>query len=384
MNCPDDANASRLHTGLVTLRRLKRERSELGSLALFVDLDEHERGSSLQDVRRRQHVVAEISRGLDESLANAARLHGWRVQTLFKAVVVELGGARLIKDEDEGECYSEEGAMVKLPDYRLVLGDGEMILVEVKNVAPGALEAKIGLGEVEALERYTELNGARLLFAHYWSQANLWSLVDASVLARESVATLKLTDALPANEMGFLGDATIATTPPLALRLQADPEAPRTLGAEEAGGHRRATFTIDDVEVLAAGAVLVDDEERRIAQALMQLGGWEVEETASIDENDEVVSVDFTHRPAEEQPGVPHHQVAPLSSLYSAAFNQATLDEDGAPSRLAVDPESGRMSGLIPSDYWSKGERTLPLWRFELYPSVGPRAEEKSLRQEDT
>jgi len=367
----------------MALRRLKRERRELGSLALFVDLDEPESGTSLQDVRRRQHVVAEIGRGLDESLANTARLHGWRVQTLFKAVVVELGGARLIKEEDKGECYSEE-ATVKLPDYRLVLKDGEMILVEVKNVAPGALETKIGLGELEALERYAELNGARLLFAHYWSQANLWSLVDASVLAREeSAATLKLIDALPANEMGFLGDATIATTPPLVLRLRADPEAPRTLGAEEVGGQRRAIFTIDDVEVLAAGTVLVDEEERRIAQALMQLGGWEVEETASIDENDEVVSVDFTHRPLEEQPGVPHHQVASLSSLYSAAFNQATLDKDGVPSRLAVDPEPGRMTGLIPSDCWDHGERGLVLWRFELYPSIGPRAEERSVGRDN-
>jgi hypothetical protein len=134
---PDPQPGSRHWRGSLWVLRqlLKRERRELGSLALFVDLDEPERGTSLQDVRRRQHVVAEIGRGLDESLANTAWLHGWRVQTLFKAVVVELGGARLIKEEDEGECYSEE-ATVKLPDYRLVLEDGEMILVEVKNVAP--------------------------------------------------------------------------------------------------------------------------------------------------------------------------------------------------------------------------------------------------------
>jgi hypothetical protein len=361
----------------MTLCRLKRERRELGSLALFVDLDEPERGSSLQDARRRQHVLAEISGGLDESLANTARLHGWRVQTLFKAVAVELGSARLIKEEDEGECYSEGGALVKVPDYRLVLQDGEMILIEVKNVAPGSLEAKIGLGELEALERYAELNGARLLLAHYWSQANLWTLVDASVLSREgSAAMLKLTDALLANEMGFLGDATIATAPPLVLRLQADTEAPRTLGAEEEDGQSRATFTIGEVEVLAAGRVLVDEKERRIAQALMQHGGWEIEETANLDKDDEVASVDFTYRPVEEQREVPHHQVAPLSSLYSAAFNQATLDDDGAPSRLAVELEPGRMMGLIPSDYWSHGERGLALWRFELRPSLGPRAEE--------
>lgn len=257
-------------------RKLKRERRELGSLALFMDLDEPEPGSSLQDVRRRRHVLAEIGRGLDVSLENRSRLHGWRVQALFKTVVVELGGARLVKDEDEGECYSEEE--VKLPDYRLILADGEMILVEVKNVAPGSLEARIGLGELAALERYAELNGVRLLLGHYWSKANLWSLVDAGVLDRgDSAARLKLTDALLVNEMGFLGDATIATTPPLVQRVHADPASPRNLGPPDADGRRRATFTIDEVEVLADGAVLTDEEERRIAEALMQLGGWEVE-----------------------------------------------------------------------------------------------------------
>jgi hypothetical protein len=362
----------------MTLRRLKRERGELGSLALFVDLDDPERGASLQDVRRRQYVLDEIGRGLDESLANVARLHGWRVQELFKAVVVELGGARLVKDEDEGECFSEDGAMVKLPDYRLVLEDGEMILVEVKNVAPGGLEARIGIDELEALESYAELNNTRLLLAHYWSQANLWTLVDASVVARNgSVAKLKLTDAMRANEMCFLGDATIATTPPLVLRLSADPEAPQTLGDEEADGRCRVSFTIDEAEVLAAGTTLTDDEERRIAQALMQFGPWEVEETADLGENDKIVSVDFTHRPAEEQPDVPHQSVGALSSLFSASFNQATLDEEGTPSRLAVDPEPGRMGDLIPADYWSREGRHLALWCFVVSPSLGPRAEEQ-------
>jgi hypothetical protein len=362
----------------MTLRRLKRERGELGSLALFVDLDDPERGSSLQDVRRRQYVLAEIARGLDESLANVARLHGWRVQELFKAVVVELGGALLVKDEDEGECYSEDSGMVKLPDYRLVLEDGEMVLVEVKNVAPGLLEAKMGLGELKALERYAKLNNHRLLLAHYWTRANLWSLVDASIVTcKGSVAKLKLTDAMRANEMCFLGDAMIATTPPLILRLRADPKAPQTLGTEDSDGRRRVSFTIDEVEVLAAGTLLTDDDERRIAQALMLSGPWEVEEIADLDQDDSLVSVDFTHRPAEEQPGVPHQSIGRLSSLFSTSFNQATLDEEGTPSRLAVDPEPGRMGDLIPSDYWSREGRELALWRFEVKPSLGPRAEDQ-------
>lgn len=362
----------------MTLQRLKRERGELGSLALFVDLDDPERGSSLQDVRRRQYVLAEIARGLDESLANTARLHGWRVQELFKAVVVELGGALLVKDEDEGECFSEDNAMVKLPDYRLVLEDGEMVLVEVKNVAPGLLESKIGIGELEALERYAELNNHRLLLAHYWSQTNLWTLVDARVVTRKgSIAKLKLTHAMRANEMCFLGDAMIATTPPLVLRLTADAKAPQTLGDADSDGRRRVSFTIGEVEILAAGTILTNAEERRIAHALMQSGPWEVEETASLDRDDNLVSVDFTHRPAEEQPGVPHQSIGTLSSLFSASFNQATLDEEGTPSRLAVDPEPGRMGNLIPSEYWSREGRQLALWRFEVKPSLGPRAEDQ-------
>ena len=88
-----------------------------------------------------------------------------------------------------------------------------------------------------------------------------------------------------------------------------------------------------------------------------------------------LVSVDFTHRPAEEQRGVPHQSIERLSSLFSASFSQATLDEEGVPSRLAVDSEPGRMGDLIPTDYWSREGRQLPLWRFEVKPSLGPRAE---------
>jgi hypothetical protein len=358
----------------VTLYRIERARRDLGTLALFVDLDEPELGSQLQDVRRRQHFLAEVGRGLDESLENDARLHGWRVQSLFKTVVVELGAARLVKDEDEGECYSEDPSGIKIPDYRIMLGDEELTLVEVKNVTPGRMETKVGSGELAALEAYAALNRTRLLFAHYWSIGNIWTLVDSSVLAIEpSAASLDLTTALKANEMGSLGDATIATTPPLVLRLRADTDAPRALG-EAVDGGRRASFRIGEVEYLAAGRQVSDEDEQRITETLMQLGGWGVEETADVTKGDEVVSVDFTHRPVEEESGNPMQIVGALSSLYSAAFNQATLHEDGGVSRLAVDPDPGRMGDLIPADYWDRSDRTLSLWRLELQPSIGPRA----------
>lgn len=292
------------------------------------------------------------------------------------AVAVELGGARLIRGEDDGECYSEAGATVKLPDYRLVLPDDELVLVEVKNVAPGLLDTRVSVGELEALERYADLNRARLLLAHYWSQANLWTLVDASILERgDSVASLALTDALPANELVFLGDAMLATTPPLVLRLLADPQAPRGFVGKEENGERAARFTIGEVEIHAGGRPLVDQDERRIAMAMIEFGGWPGEETATFDDEESLVSVDLSYSPPDAEPGEQHRLVAPLSSLYSARFNLATLDDGGSPSRLMVPPEPGRMSRLIPRDYWARKEHRLPLWRFEQLPSVGPRAD---------
>ena len=81
------------------------ETETIGSLALFADLDDLRSEWTLQDARRQKHFLDRISRGLSDSLGRESTLHGWRVQKLFEAVVVELGHVELIKFEDIGRCW---------------------------------------------------------------------------------------------------------------------------------------------------------------------------------------------------------------------------------------------------------------------------------------
>ena len=53
-------------------------------------------GAAVQDLQRRQAAVDRLKAGVDESLANEARLHGWRVQNLFETIILCLGSIRLI------------------------------------------------------------------------------------------------------------------------------------------------------------------------------------------------------------------------------------------------------------------------------------------------
>ena len=125
------------------------------------------------------------SLGARASLGNPSRLHGLRTEAMFRAVLVALGRFQLLVEEDEGQVYYEDGlGPVKLPDYRAVDADGRQLLIEVKAVPPSSrrLHHSIPASEVEGLCRYGELTGAPVAVAHYWSAANLWTLVDLDLM----------------------------------------------------------------------------------------------------------------------------------------------------------------------------------------------------------
>ena len=102
----------------MALRKLPRDPERLDSLSRYAT-DPDGEGRSLNDAERHREFLLSLGRGLSESLANRSRLHGWRVQSLFEALIVELDAARLLRSEDEGTTYHEGSKLVKLPDYRL-------------------------------------------------------------------------------------------------------------------------------------------------------------------------------------------------------------------------------------------------------------------------
>ncbi|MEK6327806.1 MAG: hypothetical protein AABM66_09855 [Actinomycetota bacterium] len=290
---------------------------------------------------------------------------------MFRAVLVALGGFQLLVDEDEGQLYYDDAAgAVKQPDYRAVDSEGRQLLIEVKTVPPNPrrMRHSVPAGEVQAMRLYGQLTGAPVTIAHYWSSANLWTLVDLEQMRpRGRRYELELTEALKANQMSRFGDRTIGTVPPLVLRLQVDELAERN-------EPDTATVVIKEARMVAAGQSIVDEVEQRIAFLLFRFGGWPIDMPAELDADGKVVSFALQAAPPDDTRAIVERQgfavVGALSSMYSAMFNEITLDDEGAVRRLDHHSEPGELGSLIPADYFERSDRQLALWVLHLQPAV--------------
>jgi hypothetical protein len=204
----------------ITIRRQPRDSEGIGSLKLLLALDlptAAEQAAGEADSV--DELTSRLARGARASLDNPSRLHGLRAEAMFRAVLVALGGFQLLVEEDEGQLYYDDAeGPVKLPDYRAVDADSRQLLVEVKTVPPnpGRLRHSIPAAEVHGLRRYGRLTDAPVAVAHYWSAANLWTLVDIERMQpRDGQYELELTEAMKFNQMGRFGDCMLGTVPPL-------------------------------------------------------------------------------------------------------------------------------------------------------------------------
>jgi hypothetical protein len=252
----------------------------------------------------------------------------------------------------------------------LVTTEGEQLLVEVKNVAPRDISKgdRMRLRDLEATRRYAEMTRSRLVLAHYWAAANVWTLIDAShVTTKGNQVTVKLQDAMKVNELGLLGDREVGTTPPLVLSLH--PEAPEETHLDDSTGI--GTFTVGRIAIRAGGRSLRSRLERSIAFHLMLSGGWQLEEE-SIFDGDMLVRHDYVFQPYDPE-GLLAEQgfaiVTSLSSLHATRYTYSTLDSDGGFGALRVDPELGSLGALVPADYWEDTNRSLKLWMLQIQPT---------------
>src|SRR5664280_1321990 len=119
----------------MTIRKIPRDPEGIESLKLYASLDPLLAvGADLQDPARLDEFLDRMKTGVSASVQKASRLHGLRVEALFRAMLVALGGFTLLTDVDGGEPYFDDsGGPVKLPDFCVVARDGQQLLVEVKN-----------------------------------------------------------------------------------------------------------------------------------------------------------------------------------------------------------------------------------------------------------
>ena len=344
-----------------SLRPLGRDSRRLGSLDLFSRLATGGASGELLSTVQIEEFLDDVRSGLLDAAASAGTLHGWRVQSLFRGVVVALDSIKLIKDEDAGDALHGLSE-IAVPDFRVVTDSGDQLLIEVKNASQKTPTSDYSMRakDLDGLQAYSDLVKTPLRVALYWWKWNLWSLVDPGALTADGAKyRITLPEAMMANEMSGLGDRSLGTEYPLQFRLTADPTVSR-----EVGDDGSVDFTVGDAQLLVDNRVIFTDSEKQIAWNLMLHGGWEEDAVvADVDDDGLLRSVTFELRPAHENRDKPFALHQPMSSMFSSYFNQRTLSDDGAVRSLDAPYDPGQMSNLVREPY--DGE-VLRLWRFTI------------------
>lgn len=322
-----------------------------------------------QNVSLRDPVTAaafktHVERAIEQALADPILLQGQRVEAMFEALLVSLGEFRLLKVEDGGPTFSS-GEEFQAPDFRVVLKDGRHWLIEVKNVyekdpAPQSQVRRLFKPPYyRALAEYAKATGAELKVAIFWARWQVWTLVSPErLLDAEGGFSIDMITAMKVNELGALGDRTIGTRAPLAVRFVGDPDYGGPIGE-----NGTAAFRIADVQIFADGQQITSPVETEVVSVLMQYGEWVEEEQHEI-EGDRLRALVFSWSPAN-----PSDQgfdfVSSLSRMFARYYAEQTV-EDKAIVQLHVPL---RPNWFTPLMKWDYKNRTLRLWQIILQPN---------------
>lgn len=330
---------------------------------LFRLFAEHSRtlspGSPLRDSATA--FIEGLAGRLTEELARDTRVFGQRTHAMFRYVAASLGECQIVKEEDAGFFYSAS-AELALPDYRLVLTDGQQLLVEVKNChqpLPGCFE--ITQDYADRLSRYCDLVEGAFRFAIYWSQLGVWTLNPlGSFAAEESRLRLELEDAMKTSDMSILGDRMIGVFPSIAIRCYSDPSRPR--GEVDSGSFEA---TIGRVAIMLGEEEVTDELEKRLAVMFAMYGTWHgVDETQNVEDGQLIwwesrVSSPMTHGDG------PFEFIGYLSQMVAQKYNSLTVNA-GEVQKLAPPDSPDALSVLIPRDY---SGQVLKIWRLRQQPT---------------
>jgi len=275
---------------------------------------------------------------------------------LFEKVAAALGRIQVLKREDSGPLLSRDGR-AEAPDFRVMLPQGEQVLVEVVTGTALARPAKIAPRRIDALTDYALKSGCALRIAIYWRDAGLWTLTPASAFTSDG--TLDLPTAIMWNDMVRFGDYLLGTVYPLKMNLTSEPAGQ---------GKRRIT----SLEFFAGNAPLRDKEEGDLALFLMLFGDWQATSEPPSEFEDRPVAVTFEVQPRElANPGQPFEMVGYASTILSRYFAEVARDDRTA--RDFVPPD---MAGLVVR----RRSESFPLWRFEVSPKQAESADDVTSR----
>lgn len=339
------------------MKKLKRNPAKFEVLDLYNAVASQE-GYSLKDPDSANLFIKKIEQELSNARSTPIVLYGLQAQSMFSYVAACLENCALIKTEDSGEIYAQDDNLT-VPDFRIVLVDGTELLVEVKNYSQTLKKAmesyKIKKKYLEGLKIYASLFKKELKIAIYWSSWNVWTLVSHDKFQpKKNDYVLALTDALVYDEMMLLGDHRLATTPPIEMRLVADPSKMRTVNPDGP-----SFFRVGDVEMMCAGKTIVDEQERAIAFRLMMYSKWDVKELVETTD-DQLDAMVFSANPLEPVENQEFQFLGSMSEILSREYLALTSPE-GTIERISPKMQGLKFDMRIPLNYQGK---SLRLWRF--------------------
>ena len=265
-----------------------------------------------------------LKESLKESLQSDTLLYGNRTQALFEAVVANLGAVQLVKSEDSGDIYNAD-ATLEVPDTRVVLANGQNLLVETKNChREWGKPYRMKVSYLDGLVRYAKLVGCELRIALFWSKQQHWTLISPSALKPDGKSLqISFIDAFAANEMHVLGDNLLGCAFPVVIRCL----------VEKCDG--KARIRTDKHRYFIGEREITDPNQQRLLFFLMIWGSWSIEKNVVVEENDYKRIVDVVFMPREEArngedssgPGCVMNEY--LSTILSRYWLEFTSQEDG-------------------------------------------------------
>lgn len=351
------------------VKRLSRRPKEIETLNFHAAVDVPSPGEQrrVSDPARVEATVAEFEAGLRDSLESPSRIRGWVSDQLFGLVAADLGGCKMVKQEDTGILFYEDE--VKIPDWRLTLLSGKNILVEVKAEAEDRPQvSKLRLAEVARLKNYAKLNDCQLYIAVHWVAMSMWTLVPVGDYVRvDDHFEIDLETAFKRNHMcALLNDRMIGLKPPLEFRMTMQ-EVPDEDGATKVEHEpEEVSLVTTAVRMFAGGEEMVEDSETALVWFLIQHARWPCEEKTEGFGNGMWEMV-FTMAPEESHAEQGFDVIGDLSELYTRMFYSATTSLQDETTKLRIDVEPGTLPRLVPTDLKSA---LLPLWHLHIDPSA--------------
>lgn len=330
----------------------------LDSVAAFA----RENGIALNDPFLVERFIMHAGPRLKAALSNPTLIYGSRTERLFEATVLSLGKFRLLKTEDVGRVHATDTCRV--PDFRVVLDDGEQWLIEVKNVRcndPFKQEMRVSADYLASLQSYADMVGAPLKLAIFWSLWSIWTVVSPDRFRRPRGGLhITMQGAIVANESGRLGEVTIMTKPPLRLVLGAETDMPRSLSSEG-----MAQFIVGSARFLSGDVELTDVRDRKLAEVLFLYGDWPLDGPFAVMDGGQFAGVEFVAKP-EEPFDQGFDEIGWASRIFSRFYAAQTIEGNQVIQLYGeTAPE-----WFAPLTNWDFKNSKLPLWLLRIQPQA--------------